>query len=341
MIDVRLIDGADAPAWNTAMAGFPEADVYHDHAYATAGGGTTILALARDGDTALAVPLVVRPLPAWLDLPGQDAETPYGFASPLSTGDGASLWPVLGEALAQAGVVNAFLRGHPFLDLPVPTGHRIGGPHATAWIPLDGEPFAGGRCATHRSQVSRARRLGFTVDLQGLDTVAATRFLALYDRTMTRLQALDDYHFPLAYFHHLAGLGDHLRLAEVHAPDGAVVAAALFMRGSAWAHYHLSARTDDCHNAASHLLFEAGAAWAADHGCRGLHLGGGTTTKDGDPLLAFKRRIGHHDATVHNAGMICSQDVHHRACASWAQRHGRPPVWFQGYRQPATVEIPA
>jgi hypothetical protein len=298
-------------------------DVYYHPAYLRSV-GDDVRVLVRDD---LILPLVVHPIP---DSDLCDAESPYGYAAPIARGPVD--WEGVRAELAAAGIVNAFLRSHPlepWIDLP----EVFCGP--TVAIPV-GEgraaAFAGGRCATHRSQVNRARSLGFTA------TVASppqdlTVFRALYERTMERLAAADFYRFGDASWAALSGLGERLALVTVADPAGVVHNQALFLRGPRWAHYHLSARSGDAHNASGHLLFEAAADWAVAHGCHAIHLGGGTTGRADDGLLLYKRRIGRQDALFRTAGLITRPDDHAALIAAWQTRTGGTPRWFQAYRQ--------
>lgn len=305
-------------------------DVYYDPAYLrSVVGGDEVRVLCAPN---LILPLVLRRLPEWLGEPGMhDAESPYGYAAPLVSGPVD--WDGVRAELARHGVVNAFVRSHPlqeWCDLPALQTS------ATAVIPLaEGRAlaFTGGRCATHRSQVNRGKALGFTADIIEAPADLA-QFQTLYERTMTRLQAAESYRFPAAAWHDLAALGNKLALITVRDGQAVVHAQALFLRGPRYAHYHLSARIDEAHNAAGHLQFEAAADWAAAHGCQALHLGGGTSGREDDGLLAFKRRIGRGDAIFRVGGLIADAPRHQQFIARWTERSGQSPRWFQAYRQP-------
>lgn len=332
---MRLVPLADDAAWRAALSELP-ADVYHDPAYvaAAADGADAVLAVAGDGADRLVVPLILRRLPAWLGDAGCDAESPYGYAAPLVSGNGVQHWPVVRDGLAAAGVVNVFLRGHPGSGLPLPSDAWLMPGHPTVAIPLnDGEPFAGGRCATQRSQVQRAGRAGLHAEVV-CPVGDLSEFRRLYDQTMARLEATDAYRFGDGYYATLAGLGERLALITVRDGANRAQAAAMFFAGPEWAHYHLSGRDAEGGNLASHLLFPAAATWAAARGCRAIHLGGGTSADPADPLLAFKRRIGRADHTFAAGGVVCDQHRHQALLAAWSMRSGTTPRWFQGYRQP-------
>lgn len=321
------------PAYAAALAAHPGADIYHDPHYLRSvamDGAVRVLLLPN-----LILPLVVRPLPDWLAAPQfQDAESPYGYAPPLVTGPLA--WDAVARQLAAQGVINVFLRNHPLVDW----GNSLGIAEITqapvAVIPLaEGreQAFSGARCATHRSQVKRAKAQGFTVDVHEAPAALAD-FRRLYEHTMERLQAADFYRFGDQAWQQLCSLGARLALITVRDSQGEVHNQALFMRGQRFAHYHLSARTAHAHNAASHLLFEAVADWAISHGCSAIHLGGGTSGKEDDGLLAYKRRIGRQDAVFRTAGLITDPIQHVAMTARWQQRSTVPGRWFQTYRQP-------
>lgn len=301
-------------------------DIYYHSAYlrSVAVGGE-VLVLVRDD---LILPLVVKSIPG-TDL--RDAESPYGYAAPLPRG--TVDWEGVRSELANAGIVNAFLRSHPlqqWIDLPEIFSS------STAVIPLSegrAAAFAGGRCSTHRSQVNRARALGFTVTLE-IAPHDLTSFRALYKRTMDRLAATSFYHFPEACWTALTDLRDRLALVTVSDIAGTIQNQALFLRGPQFAHYHLSARADEAHNAAGNLLFEAAADWACAHGCIALHLGGGITGKADDGLLKYKMRIGRQDAVFRTAGLICRSADHAALISVWQAHTGGTPRWFQAYRQP-------
>ncbi len=332
---------AGSERWNGVLSSFDGVDVYAQHGYVhAAAGDDALLVHVRTPAGEMAVPLLPRRLP---EGEGYDAESPYGYPGLLTRGEVATCWPLLADTLAARGIVNLFLRLNPFADYAALAHLLIGAPHPTAWIPLtDGrtQAFAGGDCANHRSQVNRARRLGFNSTISIAPTSEVLRsFRALYDQTMERLSAGSAYRFNDTYYTRLAaGLGDDLALVSVIDAGGVAVAQALLMCGPRYGHYHLSARQGDVHNAAGNLLFEAMADHAATRGLAGIHLGGGMSVADDDSLLQFKRRIGRGRSHFRVAGLICDAARHERLINDWRSRSGRTPAWFQAYRQPIAME---
>ena len=120
--------GAADPRW-PAFLHASRHDFYHLPEYvdlcARQEGGTAAAFLASEGPAAMLVPMVLRPLPQGLDpaCAWMDAGAPYGYPCPLLRGgpDEALLTAFLQafrEAGAALGIVSAFMRLHPLLDLP-------------------------------------------------------------------------------------------------------------------------------------------------------------------------------------------------------------------------------
>jgi hypothetical protein len=338
MMELRWIPGTDDQTWMRTVSAYPDADIYHDLTYARAAalGNEVVLVEATSGTARLALTLALKPIPACGGY--LDAESPYGYAGPLCLGDVTGLWPAVLAALAERLVINVFLRLSPMATVSLPHGCWRSPPQMTACIPLaDGleSAFAGGRCAGHRSQVARGQRAGLRATTRSAPSMAdLQRFRLLYDTTMQALNADGSYYFSDAYYQLVTRLGDRLSAVEVVDAHDVIHAAALFMRGAHWAHYHLSGRLQGGHNAAGDLLLHAGAAWAAENRCSLLHLGGGHSSAADDPLLAFKRRIGRADTTAAFAGIVCLPAVHARLTSAWEAAAGRQARWFQGYREP-------
>jgi serine/alanine adding enzyme len=347
-MSVHLIASTEADAWREALP--PDADIYVDPGYVAAASlsDPAWLAVVECGGGRLVLPFVSRALPPWLDSKDcRDAESVYGYPGVLASGDRGSwpaCWRELTAALASQSIVNCFLRMHPLQPLDAVQAHLLPWEQPTVWIPLARGPigaFAGGASRTHRSQVSRARALGFTSAITEEPLVQELEgFRVLYNQTMDRLGADPIYLFPAHYYDALRrGLGPRLALVQVRDADGSLHAAALFMRGPQWGHYHLSARRADAHNVAGHLMFQAAADWGTGHGLAGIHLGGGVTPSPHDALLQYKSRVGRMRAVFHCAGIVSMPDRHEALLARWSGLSGRAPSRFQAYRQrPAGIE---
>jgi len=286
--------GADSPAWTQVLARVPH-DFHHLPGYATLSaefeGGAARALLVEDGARGLLLPLVIRPVPGG----ALDATSPYGYAGPLTWGDGGSAFESAAlqagiELLRAAGVVSLFIRLHPILNSAPPAG--IGtlvnhGETVSIDLTQSNEALWAQTRLNHRRDIVRATKAGRGA-LIDEDWVHFDTFARLYRETMERLDAEDRHKFDEAYFHRLREvLGPSLTLWVVPYGDD-IAAAGLFAETSGIVQYHLSG-TDVRYtrDGPTKLLLHGVRVWAKDRGDTVFHLGGGVGAAD-DSLLHFK-----------------------------------------------------
>lgn len=284
----------DSPTWATTLAASRH-DFYHLPAYAAlcAGlehGRAAALHVA-DGERAMLLPLILRPIPA----SRVDAVSPYGYPGPVGRGtdDPAFLQEALesgAAALRSSGVVAAFIRLHPLLNPSRPLGVGTVVVHGPT-VSIDLTPSPEARWSqlrlNHRRDIRRALDLGYAARVDD-DWTRLGDFERLYAATMDRRSASRFYRFDHTYFAGLRdALGGRLLLCVVE-HEGAVVAAGLYALTGQIAQYHLSG-TDEAAGRvqATKLMMTFVADWASDRGATVLHLGGGVGAGD-DSLLRFK-----------------------------------------------------
>ena len=75
--------------------------------------------------------------------------------------------------------------------------------------------------------------------------------------------------------------------------SGKISAGAIFLEGNNWMHYHLSATDPNhFHSGATNAVILRAAEIGRTKGLKRLHLGGGNSNAEEDPLFRFKRRMG-------------------------------------------------
>jgi serine/alanine adding enzyme len=326
--------------WDGLVDAAPAPDVYfrpgYCAAYEAAGHGR---AIAVRTDTTL-FPLLLRELPFGED--GLDAITPYGYGGLLPLAQSRDRTAPVDEVsqlrawCIANGVVSVLLRLHPLVgglgELSVRdwAAVREHGPTAA----IDPRQIE----ASGRRGMSKGRRSDLAVARRELDVAwdrgdeALEGFRAVYDGTMRRLGAADDYLFPGEYYRALAdGLGDRLGVG-LALRDGEVVGGALFLADRRWAHYHLSGTTEAGRELkAGTLLVYEGARWAQARGCELLHLGGGTS--GADSLFAFKRSFGGATYTYSFATLVADPERYDALVARRARDPAPPrPDFFPAYR---------
>lgn len=313
--------GVDDPAWPVALERIPH-DVYHQPGYAQASAipdrGVARAVIVSDGGPCLVLPYIRREL----DGGTWDATSPYGYAGPVWRPDWSeegreSALVVALDILRQQGCVSLFVRGHPELGRPWPTGVLTRGPATnlthTVLLDLTRTPTAVWEetVSGHRNEINRANRAGYVNDwddeFQWYDD-----FKASYLQDMRRLGARDYFLFDEEYFYQLRfQLGPHLRLGVSHL-NGEFAAGSIFLLGKPWAHYHL-ATTTAAHRKASpgKALMHFARTDLAREGYSWLHLGGGFGGAE-DPLFRFKAGFTAGRADFPTAGIILDQHEYAR-----------------------------
>jgi serine/alanine adding enzyme len=325
--------------WNELVDSAPTPDVYfrpgYCRAYEAAGEGELV---AVRTETAL-FPLLLRELPFGED--GFDAVTPFGHGGILPVAEGADLLADLRQLTdwcVSKRVVSCLLRLHPVLG---PFGHlsQMDGVEVLEHGPTTAVDLS--RIEDDRlAGMSKGRKADLNVARRELEVSweegeqALERFRAVYDETMTRLGAGEQYLFPRAYYRNLAeGLGDGLGVALAVRSEE-VVGGALFLADSVgrWTHYHLSGTTEEGRELkAGTLLVHAGALWSAERGAELLHLGGGTGGVDS--LYAFKRSFGGNELTYELASLITDPQRYETLVARRAEESEPPDRdFFPAYR---------
>jgi hypothetical protein len=307
------------------------------------GGRAAALLIERRDDVAL-LPLVVRALPEALGLAGVDASSPYGYPAPVfctrQPEFASAAIAAMVTALRERGVVTAFVRLHPLLELPLDACARWGtiedhGP--TVWIDLEADErsqWADYR-STHRNLIRRAEREGLRVRF---DAALAQRdaFYSVYEQTMIRVDA-SWADFDRAYLDGFAAaLGERAFLALVE-HEQEIIAGGLFTRCDGIVQYHLSGTaTAWQHASPSRLMLDQVRRRCAALGDRRLHLGGGVGARE-DALFRFKRGFSSQRGRFRSWRLIVDPRAHEQLLARWRALGGDPVQageFFPRYRAP-------
>jgi hypothetical protein len=184
----------------------------------------------------------------------------------------------------------------------------------------------------HRRKVRSARRDGCLVQWDRPEDWDG--FPALYAEALERLQAPERLRFPAPYFNALRRLPG-AQLAAIR-DDAGLAAAAVFLAGPLWYHYHLSARRPGTGNDLTSLLLQEGLERAGREGRQAMHVGGGRSAAADDTLLAFKESLGGRLLDFKVAMVVVDQSAYAGLLQAWQAETGRPPEWLLGYRQPKT-----
>ncbi len=347
----------ESPRWPGSLESLAH-DVYHlpgfARLFAREEGGEALAFLAEEGSRRLLVPLIVRPIDENEDagFPGRfDATCPYGYPGPVVSSDGfdAELEDFVDRALdglraemLGRGIVCAFSRLHPMLDLPLAPFRRAGtvvrhGETVSIDLTRGPEGIWRGMNATCRNEVRKAGRQGQVVRVdQGWENLP--EFLAIYRETMDRHSASASYYFDEGHLRAMRQtLGDRMMLliAEI---GGEIAAGSIFLETNGIVNYHLSGtRAEFVRNHPSRTILHRAALVAAERGHRVLHLGGGRGGAR-DSLFGFKASFSPCRQAFHTWRFVADEAAYRSLVNRWQERTGGEPDGrgesFPAYRRP-------
>jgi hypothetical protein len=337
----------DRPAWFSILErcrhDFHQLPGYAELEGRRLGGRGCAIAIETSEGAAL-LPVIVRPLPTALGVEGIDVRSPEAYPAPVFTNHDPTFTTAAIDGfvatMRERGVVSAFIRMHPLLEVPLEACAAHGtivehGP--TVWIDLEADEATqwSGIRATHRNLIRRAKREGFVVRFD--DTFAELdAFFSVYAETMERLDAQWG-DLGRAYLEQLtAVLGSRGFLALVE-HEGQVTAGGLFTRSCGIVQYHYSGTASAWQQASpSRLMLDEVRRRCAALGDWRMHLGGGVGTRE-DALFRFKCGFSSHRATFRTWRMILDGDREADLDARWRALGGDTTLasgFFPRYRAP-------
>ncbi|MDE2060235.1 MAG: GNAT family N-acetyltransferase [candidate division NC10 bacterium] len=327
----------DAARWHSVLSHLPAQcrDIYFRPEYVRLHlfqpGSRALLFAYRQGMDTWAYPFVLHPISRvgeevlksnWFDI-----ESAYGYGGPLSTTDARDFIERANLAFASwcdlRGVVSEFMRLHPLLmGQKWLSGGEVTYDRETVSLDLNRlGVYESLLSSTTRNKLRRAERLGVRVAAypasEGFD-----RFRQLYLDTMKRIGADDYYHFSDAYFRGLGQLVKETGWLYVAALGHEWISAALFLKGQAWMHYHLSASSPDRRvPGATNLVLFTAAQVGRHEGLERLHLGGGRTADPDDSLLDFKKSMATDSHRFYISKRIRNPEAYTQLRELWAKRY--------------------
>ena len=305
-LSFRMFSLDEAEAWDSLVRSFPHWDVYYLSAYARSfsihGDGVPYLVFYENDGCRVCFVVMQQdistdprfagaiPAGAWYDW-----STPYGYGGPLVDGTvNAETERDFSQQLhaycRAHHIVSFFVRFHPLLRNEAVLSQVIEHRYLHDTIAMDTgsrEVIIQNMDTKNRNMVRKARKNGVSIVRCPIGENAA--FRDIYEETMRRDGASPYYFFGESYFCAQNCLQDNARIFyAVH--EGEPIAGAVIYYNATFMHYHLAgSRTTYRNLAAGNLLLYEAACWAADHGIRCFHLGGGMA--EDDSLFRFKKKF--------------------------------------------------
>jgi len=290
------------PRWMAALSRLRH-DFYHLPSYvgldAQRMNATPEALLISDNERLFFVPYLLRscnPLFPEMHEPIFDVVSPYGYPGILisdagrDAGFAAEGLAAFQSTLLGRNVCSAFLRMHPilgsdFMTLFAPGVFAAACDTVIVDLHTSKTDLLKKTRQGHRKRYNKCHRLGYTARIVSLVDVIEL-FVDLYNQTMDRVHATDNYYFDISYLLDLAHLpGVYCCVIE----SGSTIAAAcIFFECDGIVNAHLGGtRTEFLSKSPFTMALLEAIFWAKSRGNRWLNLGGGVGGRF-DSLFNFK-----------------------------------------------------
>ena len=293
-------DPSDQAAWLDLWRSWPDREVSAHPAYVrifSHPGDRVVCAAAKTAEGGILYPVIIRSLASepWAggEPLGCDLTNAYGYGGPYawkaSDAESRRFWDRFGAWARSLGAVTAFSRLSLFPDQMLAYSGEVVDRGANVVRNLAPTPDEIWRDyeGKVRKNVQRARREGLRVEF---DTEGArlADFLAVYQSTMDRRNALDQYYFPRSLFESLfKELPGQVMFAHVMSGEK-VVSSELLLLSTENAYFFLGGTLAEAFAMRPNdLLKHESFLRCRDLGIRNFVLGGGYGSDDG--LLRYKR----------------------------------------------------
>ncbi len=236
-----------------------------------------------------------------------DAVTPYGYGGPvvLEASDREKLLACYSEAYREKcreeRIVDEFVRFHPLAEnaLDFRDLYEVSFNRHTIAVDLTEDTYLYSQFTPDcRNMIRKAAKKGVVTQVDE-NCEHLEEFIQLYYATMEKNFASSYYYFEKSYFEGLKN-SEAFRLILINAyVENEIIASSMFMRSDENMHYHLSATNPEYYSFASNnAILALACEYGHEQRLKNLHLGGGLSADEKDPLLRFKRNFGRQDKNL-------------------------------------------
>lgn len=232
-----------------------------------------------------------------------EAYTPYGYGGPLLLeGNESSYFPFekLLDELRRRNIIDAFIRFSPFLQnhkyFPPSTIELNRYTLSRRLKKVSSEELIRAFSKGTKWGIKKSISLGVSVSVINGNKITQTdidNFYSLYIQNM-KVVGAEDYYFlsKECISNHFLYLRENIDLFIAKLGDK-WIAASIFIKDDKFCHYHLSASDREYSKfyPVDRILFEA-IIFYGNEGKEILHLGGGLSLSEDDPLFKFKKKFG-------------------------------------------------
>lgn len=149
------------------------------------------------------------------------------------------------------------------------------------------------------------------VDLVDGSDMNISLFGAMYRKTMDRVEAADRWYWPLQYWEALSSPNNGFDCKfAIASKNGEPCLISLFIGSGSTYYYHFSASRGSPARGASSAAFFRLSDYAFDSGASRVHLGGGVSSLDTNPLARFKRSLSNVVEDLYLLKLVVDKDAY-------------------------------
>lgn len=332
--DSSVLRTTDSDAWNRTLAELPIAlqDLYfsadYHRMYELNGDGEARLFIFREGRRLFVHPFLQRSIATNSGIkPCSDISSAYGYSGPLSSTMDAGFLRTADAAFVEycrkESVVTEFIRFHPLLQNQRYAAASVGMElvHLRDYVAVNIAETEEEQQRNYSPQNRNMIRKSISAGVKVIPDLHADRFnefVSIYLDKMRQLGAAPLYYFSDAFFTALRDLVRSSGFLLIAEQERECLGAAVFLHNGNYAHYFLAANTTSGRKtAAGNLLLHEAVNLFRNKGCRLLHLGGGVTASEHDPLLFFKKGFSRTTVPYHIGKRIHDGESYRQLIEAW------------------------
>ncbi|MFZ7145796.1 MAG: GNAT family N-acetyltransferase [Bacteroidota bacterium] len=261
----------------------------------------------------------------------KDIETVYGYTGPVSTGLNPDFISEADKAFCNycnsEKIITEFIRFNPLLQnqnilKEVPSVNLIAlRDYVSVDLTSDVETIVSNYSSQNRNKIRKAEKAGIEIEFD-YDCRRFNEFRSIYLENMSRLNAAPMYFFSQGFFEGLNALTKKEGVLVNAIEKGETIGSTVFLKGSSFGHYFLSSATETGRShAVSNLMLHHGILWAKNAGLSSIHLGGGVTGDESDPLLVFKKNFSKKTVKFYIGKRIHNEKAYSEIVQRWDESH--------------------